>query len=58
MFLIFLILSFNENSVLVLEEDLADALWKRLKRCFIDEDLLLIKPMGFGNEGEYFININ
>ena len=41
------------ETILVLDEQMADSVWKRVQQTLKDEDLLLIKPMGFGNEGTW-----
>ena len=39
--------------MLVLDQELANSLWKRLQKGLNDNDLALIKPIGFGNEGTW-----
>eukprot|EP01091_Cochliopodium_minus_P016899 TRINITY_DN6476_c0_g1_i1.p1 TRINITY_DN6476_c0_g1~~TRINITY_DN6476_c0_g1_i1.p1 ORF type:complete len:1102 (-),score=264.92 TRINITY_DN6476_c0_g1_i1:14-3127(-) len=43
----------GSHTILVIDEDLSTGVWKRLQKCFTEEDLLLIKPVGFGNEGTW-----
>lgn len=41
----------NNRRIMVLNEELAALIWKRVEAHFDVDDVLFIKPIGFGNEG-------
>lgn len=43
----------NNQRVMSLDEELADALWKRIEPTLCRRDVIRVRPFGSGNQGKY-----